>query len=56
MVTEPTQNDGDALYFVLTAGADFSGVLVGSPVSTSDHSAVLTDVVLERPILHLTFR
>ena len=40
MVTEPTHIDRGVLYLVLTDVPDVERVLVGSPVGTSDHSAV----------------
>ena len=56
MVTEPTGIDGGVLDLVLTDIPDVVGVRVGSPVGTSDHSAIFIDVVLEQPILHLVCR
>ena len=46
MVTEPTHIDGGALDLVLTSVHDLVEVRVGSPFGTSDHSAILIDVVL----------
>ena len=40
MVTEPTHIDGEVLELVLTDVPDIVGVQVGSPVRTSNHSAV----------------
>ena len=56
MVTELTHIDGAVLDLVLTDVPDISGILVGSPVGTSDHSAVIIDIKLEQPILHLLCR
>ena len=56
MVTEPTHIDGGGLDLVLTDAPDVAGVRVGSPVGTSDHSAVFIDVVLEQHKPHLVCR
>ena len=56
MVTEPAHIDGGVLDLGLTDVPDVVGVRVGSPVGTSDHSAVLMEVMLEQPILHLVCR
>ena len=47
MVTEPTHIDGGVPNLVLTSVHDLFEVWVGSPVGTSDHSAIFIDVVLE---------
>ena len=52
MATEPIYIDGGVLDLLLTDVTDVVGVRVGSPVGTSDHSAVFIGVVLEQPILH----
>ena len=52
-VTESTHIDERVLDLVLTDIADVVGIRVGSPIGTSVHSSVFTDVVLEQPVLHL---
>ena len=56
LVTEPTHIDGEVLDWVLTDVPGVEGVRVGSPVGTSDHSAIFIDVVLEQPFFHLVYR
>ena len=51
MVSEPTHIEGR-----VTDISDIVGVRVGSPVGTSDHSAVFIDIVLKQPIPHLVCR
>ena len=55
-VTEPTHIDGGVLDLVLADVPDVAGVQFGSPVGTSDHSAVFIDIVLEQLIPHLVGR
>ena len=55
MVTEPTHIDGGVLVLVLTNVPGVEGVWVGSPVGTSDHSAVFIDVILQQPIPDLVY-
>ena len=56
MVTEPTHIDGGVFDLVLIGVHDLFEGRVGSPVGTSDHSAIFIDVVLEQPIPYLVFR
>ena len=55
-MTEPTHFDRCVFGLVLTVVLDVVGVRVGSPVGTSDHSAVFIDVVPEQPIHHVVCR
>ena len=56
IVTKPSHIDEGVLDLVLTDSPDIVGVRVDSIVGTSDHSAVLIDVVLEQHICHLVCR
>ena len=56
MVEEPTHIDGGVLDFVPADFPYILGIRAGSPVGTSDHSAVFYGVVLEQPTPHLVCR
>ena len=49
IVTEPTHIKRGALNLAMTDVSDLVGVRVGSPVRTSDHSAVFLNVEFELP-------
>ena len=55
MSRKPTHIDCSMLDLVLTNVPDFVGVRIGSPVETSDYSAVFIDVLLEQPIPQLVY-
>ena len=53
MVTEPTHIEEGIFDLVLTYVSDIVGDRIGSPVGSSDYSAIFIDIVLEQPIPHL---